>query len=116
MKEIKLIVTDEQYQGYLLSKKYELHSDSGGCTWDEDDVIYLLHSGYESKIAEIKRFQEYLETHDESVLEWTYCVQKYACKPTKRCIAELNGFLQEQESIDCVKLWNKYHPYDKIIL
>ena len=116
MKAIILKVSDEQYEAYQLDKKFQLNSDAGGMCWDDEQCIALIGGGVRTTIDFIKKLQKYLETGDESILHWDYCITKYAGKPTKRCLKEIDDMLHNEESIACVKHWNKYHKDDQVQL
>lgn len=116
MKEIKIKVTDEQYDAYQLDIKYQLHSGFGGQVWDEEALVSPVGTGVATKINFIEKAQKYLISGNLDDLDWLYCPATYRGKPTKNTIKELNKLIHNEESIACVKHWNKYNPDDKIIL
>ncbi|MEX0596276.1 MAG: hypothetical protein WD512_07225 [Candidatus Paceibacterota bacterium] len=125
MKTIKIEfeLTDELYDGYLLDSKYQIQSPAGLWVYDEKQIISFLEclgSGYKNEIETIKKVLKVLINND---METAFYLQRIVFggglrlhfgKITKPDKDFLIDYLNDPKRIECVEVWNKYHPDDMI--
>ena len=122
MKEIKLKVSDEIYEAYMLDCSFQINSSAGNCVWDDDYVISYLGSGYRTEIEQIKNILIVLKFNSKVAWGRVYgChfrngISTYKDLPTIKGMEILRNRLQEPATKKCIRVWNKYHPNDKIIV